>query len=293
VFLLNLPHTIANVFLFARATLGRAPSAHALRETYVEALIDAQDNDLSRAAGPSACFGERRVVKNDAPLLRDYGEISPLSGDERSLARERLAGALALLGRLDRRLLHLVELLVTDVVMRKGEKSGAYTVGWHLGVLQVLPDPAWDVERWAETILHETIHINVFLADLVHGLFRERASFSKPEALVPSAVREGAELRPFDGAFHSACVAVALAYLQFLLGDDRRGAETLGQLEPCVLALRRRSRLLTPYGDAALGQVEAFLEQRSFDALGSSLGDRRLSKFVPPPVQPREDEPLS
>jgi hypothetical protein len=271
-YLCNLPHTLANMFRFTRDVTGVAPGAGNLRERYVEALIRDQGNFLSRAHAPVISFQERKLSRTEESFARGFGAIRALTEAERVVARERLEEGIALLSRLDRRMLDLVNLLVTDFVFAKGEIGGAVTANWLLGVVGLLPLDEWPVERYAETIFHEALHNNVNLSARVHGLYRDPSSLGAPESLVPSAIREGM-LRPLDGAFHSACVAIAVSYFRYLLGDDEGVISLLRQLMLCVRGLESKSHLLTPYANIVVAQMAGFLARPDFDALGDQLSD--------------------
>lgn len=52
-----------------------------------------------------------------------------------------------------------------------------------------------------ETFVHETVHNNVHLSDLLTPLFREPERLKEADSLVPSAIRVG-PLRPLNGAYH-------------------------------------------------------------------------------------------
>ncbi|MET0406624.1 MAG: HEXXH motif-containing putative peptide modification protein [Cystobacter sp.] len=277
-YLLNLPHTLANMHLFIRRTTQCKPEPGALKSRYVEALVQVQGHALSREARPVVGFLERQVARERAPFETGFGPIRRLTGPEQTEVRERVDAALALLARLDRRLHDWVCLLLTDILVAKGDKGAAITAGWMLGVLNLLPLPEWDEVRYAEHLLHETLHNNVFLGERVSPLYLAPEQVNAPEARVLSAIREG-QLRPLDGAFHSACVSVGVAYLHYLRGDDEAVIRYLRQLVGCVQGLSSKAHLFTDYANAGVAQLQGFLARPDFEALGRGLEDPRWMLF--------------
>lgn len=279
----NLPHTIANMARLVRTTTGETPSRDNLRPLYIQALLKAQGNALSQEARPAINFYERRVCRPDLtePFAKRFGAVGPLPEEERARVLERLGQAFERLEHVDRRLVDVIQLLLTDLVFVKGELSGAISARYLVGVISVLPSPEWDAARYAETVLHEALHNNIYLGELLYPMWREPKRLSEPESLVLSAIRVG-EQRPLNGAFHSACVAMGVAYLRYLFGDDEGVNSLLRQLADCVEGLASKKHLLTDYANAVVAQLKEFVERPDFQEVGRRLSDPGLAVFRAP-----------
>lgn len=76
------------------------------------------------------------------------------------------------------------------------------------------PGGGWRPRDYAESLVHETVHLNVFLADMVYRLHtRPAKELEADEHQVVSAVKFG-QMRPLDEAFHFAVVAPPLMLMQ-------------------------------------------------------------------------------
>ena len=132
---------------------------------------------------------------------------------------------------------------------------GGGSFGDSLGVVWFDPDPFWESVDYAETILHEATHQSLFLSDMVRRLFVfEPRELTGEDALVTSAILQTP--RPYDLAFHSACVAAALVdfYLRTEMPD--RSRKFVEPLKHTVAELRRKGHFLTRPGLVILHQLE-------------------------------------
>lgn len=269
----NIPHSIANMAMLVQATLQVKPTTDDLRDRYVEAQARRQGISLHRGPGRQLWFYEPPggadcvIPREREPFASGYGAIRALSPEEREAAVSLLGRSDEILRKLDERLHHLVTLLVSDIVLAKGERAGSMTASWLLGVVSFLPHDEWHEWDYAERLVHEMVHTNLYLGEVIHGMFeRRQPAFATARAL--SAIREG-ELRPIDGAFHSACVAFVLAHFWTRAGVADRAASYLQRCQDALASLADYPHLLNAYGNAIRAQLQQHVSgaERSSQAL--------------------------
>ena len=87
------------------------------------------------------------------------------------------------------------------------------------------PGADWATLDYAMCLVHEGMHLNLFVADKVNGMFGLTSSaLEADEYRALSAVKIG-QRRPLDKAFHAAVVTVPLMFMQ-----DQQGVTTLVDL---------------------------------------------------------------
>jgi HEXXH motif-containing protein len=65
----------------------------------------------------------------------------------------------------------LVDLLVTDVILLPSDSTGGGSAAHLPGLVALSPGPDWNVYDFAESLVHEATHLNLFVGDMVHGLY--------------------------------------------------------------------------------------------------------------------------
>lgn len=168
-------------------------------------------------------------------------------------------------------LMELVNLITTDVVFVQSTRIGGGS-GSHLpGLIGVSPGSAWDGLEMAKCLVHEATHLSTFLCDMLFGLYVEPASaLERDECRVLSAVRVG-EKRPLDKALHSALVAVPTMHLEQLVGQSEIQDQFLPSLRDCTAGLKERTAYFTPYGQAVVDDLAAFVETLDYQSVDTSL----------------------
>jgi hypothetical protein len=282
-YLCNLPHCITNMATLVQRTLQVKPGAADLRARYIEALVQRQGLPLHQGPGRRFWFHDPEgradtvIPRGREPFASGYGAIRALCPDEREAALHLLGRSDEILRTLDPRLHHLVTLLVSDVVLAKGERAGSMTASWLLGVVSFLPHDEWHEWDYAERLVHETIHLNLYLGEAIHELFlRAQPEFATARAL--SAIREG-ELRPIDGAFHAACVSFVLAYFWHRAGVGDKSASYARRCQDAVRSLGEQRHLLSPYGNAIWSQLQRHVNDMDLSALALDMESLSFMRF--------------
>ncbi len=199
----------------------------------------------------------------------EVSEEHLFSREEQTEIRAGTRAAFDLLNRHQERVVEAIRLLVACLLCVKQSGAGGGSFGDSLGVVWFDPSPSWEPADYAETVLHEATHQGVFLCDMVQRLFvREPGEMSSDDALVISAIR--AARRPYDLAFHSACVAAALADFHARTGRRERSRELLQALRPTADELRNKSGFLTQAGLAILEELEQSARPLPISVLGKA-----------------------
>lgn len=229
---------------------------------YFAALNRVQPRPFRTSADGGGPFFDFEVLHPvNLPIVRHFLKVDRVteehafSEDEQAEIREEARAGFELLERYDPRVVEAIDLLVGCFLCARESGVGGGSFGDSLGVVWFDPSPSWDAVDYAETILHEATHQGVFLRDMVRRLFvREPREMTGQDALVLSAVLK--TRRPYDLAFHSACVAAALADFFAKAATPERSRKFLEPLKPTVAELRSKDHLLTDAGLALLGELE-------------------------------------
>ncbi|WP_433330657.1 aKG-HExxH-type peptide beta-hydroxylase [Spirillospora sp. CA-294931] len=164
---------------------------------------------------------------------------------------------------------YLCDLLITNIVLLNSTSTGSAS---HLpGLVAISPGPNWGTYDFAETIVHEITHLNLFILDMVNKLYQlPTEDLARQENRVVSAVKIG-ELRPFDKAFHSAVVAVPLMYMQDARGDSALVDAFAEPLKDCCQGLETERDPFTPYGQTLLDELSEFARTLDFGMVETNL----------------------
>ncbi|MGW3077598.1 MULTISPECIES: aKG-HExxH-type peptide beta-hydroxylase [unclassified Kitasatospora] len=176
----------------------------------------------------------------------------------------------------------LVDLVVTDVVMFSSTNKGGGTGSTLPGLVSMSPGDEWRPHDYAESLVHETVHLNVFLADMVYRLYtRPAKELEADEHRVVSAVKFG-QMRPLDKAFHSAVVAPPLMLMQHLRGETELVDKFRHSIRECTDGLLGKLDLFTPYGQGMVRELAAFAETIDFDLVIRSISGQEFAHYELP-----------
>lgn len=281
---LNEHHSVANLLKIVRAQQGGFPEPNDLKRAVSRCLSDAQGTRLSTDDEIVVSFEDNPLGMQAAQQALFAGEgnqlAARLTADERVSAERNIQHALLLIRHVDPSLHTLMRLVVTDVVCVRVQGSGGGTASNLLGVIWLSPHPRWTTIDYAECLIHEFVHLNIFLGDMVHRIYVNARTVREPDAQVMSAVRQ--ERRPIDKALHSACVAATLSYFYRLLGDNVTADSFLPPLNLCVKEIHGPAyRYLAPYGQRLVAELDSFLQQPTVAWVSTRITDRELLDPMP------------
>ncbi|WP_255784563.1 aKG-HExxH-type peptide beta-hydroxylase [Mycobacteroides abscessus] len=270
---LNLGHAYETTSRLATALIGEHPTADIIDRSYRQAITT-----IRRLAPPdhgrTITFedGEwgRYLIDNNVFEAIFVG-IDASDGVQRGRWQADVEHAFAYVAALNPDLGRLIDLLVTDVVVLNSERTGGGSASHIPGLVCISPGPHWQMVDFAESLVHEAIHLNLFIEDMVYGMYTLPTSdLADDQYRVLSAVKVG-ELRPLDKAFHSAVVAVPLMYMQ-----DRRGESTLVDqfavsLRECTDGLIGKRQFFTEYGQMLVDELRKFAVSLDFEYVENSI----------------------
>lgn len=279
---MNVGHAYENAARYARAMTGRESNANTLHPAYREAIghhrpfaapatgitIDYEDGTWGHWLRESGVFdGIFKGVRTSTP-------------DERSKWPDLTRQAAQSVRELDADLGRIVDLLVTDIVLLPSDSTGGGSASHLPGLVCLSPGPEWQINDFAESLVHEATHLNLFVADMVHGIYTLPASeLVADEHRVVSAVKFG-QRRPLDRAFHSAVVAVPLMWMQHRRGTTALVDQFTTSLRECCEGLNTKRDLFTPYGRLLVDQLSEFADTLDFDSVKEAISGTRFASYA-------------
>lgn len=158
--------------------------------------IDFEDSFLSKSflASPSI----------DQNIL----QIVPTDNSEREVIYKNILEALASLNKTFPQFSAIIELQVAHIIVARNVVYGSGTVSKYPTYIWLSPSPDWEIFDYAECIYHEIVHLNLFLIDIIYGLYRDRSVLHDSTYYSKSVIKK--VKRPIDKSFHSICVADSL-----------------------------------------------------------------------------------
>lgn len=273
----------SNMRLATACLLGHVPSNDALHSDFIRAVNVAQGTTI-KARSDGVC------LEFDNPELVSYltrkDVFSPdetkdgqhlLPTPERSAVEANIRAAMRLIAEVSPNLHRTLSQLIGSIAVYKIPYRDGGTVSCCIGLIWLSPGEDWTIEYYAEMIVHEFVHNSVFLDDMVNGIMPNPEHVTLPEAHAISVLRK--TKRPYDKAFHSACVAIGLMYFYHRLGatekalsyvdDIRRTAEELHQVEGRCRAAG--VELLSDNGRDILASLRSFGEHQDYELIRERL----------------------
>ncbi len=270
---LNVPHTVESVGRLVRASGGAPPGLADLHSAY-RSTIGQMRPIAPPTAGISITYENDswgRYLQSNKIFENIFIEVSPTNNDTRSLWAAQTEKALEYTRDNFPALGYLVDLLITDIVLLTSKVTGGGSASHLPGLVAVSPGPKWAKVDFAETLVHEMTHLNLFVLDMVYRLYElPTTELAEHQHRVVSAVKVG-ELRPFDKAFHSAVVAVPLMYMQEARGETTLVDSFAASLVDCCKGLESKRNLFTPYGQTLLDELAEFARTLDFGLVSNAF----------------------
>ncbi|MET8702748.1 HEXXH motif-containing putative peptide modification protein [Kitasatospora sp. NPDC004723] len=176
----------------------------------------------------------------------------------------------------------LVDLVTTDLVFWSSANKGGGSGSNLPGLVSMSPGDSWKPHDFAESLVHETVHLNVFLEHMVYGLYTLPAKeLEADQYRVLSAVKVG-EMRPLDKAFHSAVVAPPLMLMQHKRGETELVDKFSDSIRACTDGLLELLDVFTPYGQGAVLELASFAESLDFGLVERSISGEQFAHYEMP-----------
>jgi len=132
-----------------------------------------QLNNINESWWIEIFFWDKEIAKIAKPFAKEVWILEFFTNEEQNIINDKIKKSLVLLEKLDKELYDIINLIITDIVVLKWDWTHpSVTSSKILGVIYIMfPSTELTIEEFAETILHETIHINLFLRDIINKLF--------------------------------------------------------------------------------------------------------------------------
>lgn len=278
---LNIHHARETVARLAGALEGEHPTSDGLPAAY-RRMITGMRPIAPPAQGIRVSFKQDTWGRN---LINNKTFENVLEGLEDTDEDDRIAwgrdfkSAVVHTRALNADLGALVDLVVTDVVLFTSRNKGGGSSSHLPGLISMSPGPDWEVHDFAESIVHETVHLNVFLADMAYRLYTLPTKVLEADQhRVLSAVKIG-QMRPLDKAFHSAVVAPPLMFMQALRGETELVDKLRPSLRACTDGLLDKIDCFTPYGQVLVRELRDFTDDYDMDRVAASISGREFAHW--------------
>lgn len=259
-----------------------APSAD-LKRVFIEALnlaqsttiqsldddlyLDFENPDLVRLLVDRTVFSPEEVA----------GGAHLLSIEHQSQFAATIEAAKLLLARANPNLYCLIKQIIGSVAAYRIPHRDGGSVSCCIGLIWLSPHADWTIEYCAEMLVHEFVHNSVFLEDMVRGIMPNPALLEHEEALSVSAIRQ--TRRPYDKAFHSACVTAAIMYYYHIIGESTEASKHLAPLKRTIDELYEHDRvlksrnldLLTENGREMVEELRRFVQGPDYSMIVNAL----------------------
>ncbi|WP_233518249.1 aKG-HExxH-type peptide beta-hydroxylase [Streptomyces corynorhini] len=282
---MNIGHTYENMARLVHAQTGKYPTAKGMSGAYRAAISNPTMRPMAAAsAGLDITYEDgawAEFCTTNGVFEHIFKGAGPTNGPSREAWDSRVAEALTLIQEINPGLRLMVDLLVTDLIILNSGADGGGSASRLPGVVVMSPGAKWGVLDYAMCLVHEAMHLNLFVGDTVYGTFtlssRELGA-DRYRAL--SAVKIGRR-RPLDKAFHAAVVTVPLMFMEHHQGKTTLVDLYTVSLRQACADLKKQREHFTAYGRMLLDELCAFGESINFDSVARATSGREYAGYVP------------
>lgn len=257
---------ISNMRLAVTHLTGMSVPDLRLKEAFIDAMSAAQSTSIKSQADDLYLEFDNpdlvaRLVERTVFSEREVaGQAHLLNSEERAQCFKTVEAAKDLLAKAAPDLYYLVTQVIGSVAAYKIPERDGGSVSCCIGLIWLSPRPEWTAMHFAEMLVHEFIHNSVFLEDMVRGIMPTPSLLEHQDALSVSAIRR--TRRPYDKAFHSACVAAGIMYYYMSIGRTADAEIHFDALRRTVVDLHDRDRALRARGlDLLTGNGRQLLDE--------------------------------
>lgn len=280
---LNSNRVLSNMQLATNYLAGKQIVTKSLKEAFIEAMNIVQSTTIHT-------HSDDIFVEFDNPDLVNFlvekTVFSPedvadgaylLQEGDRSHIYQNIQAAKSLIAQVDPNLHRLITTLIGSVaVYRIADRDGG-TVSCCIGLIWISPTQDWEVDYYAEMLVHEFVHNSVFVEDMVHGIMPNPELLEREEGLTTSVIRK--TQRPYDKAFHSACVGAGIMYFYHAMGNDTKAEGYIPAMQRTIGELYKHDRVLhetglevlTDNGREIVSELQQFIDGPNYDMIAQAL----------------------
>ncbi|MFI1888132.1 aKG-HExxH-type peptide beta-hydroxylase [Streptomyces jumonjinensis] len=282
---MNIGHTYENAARLIHAVSQEYPDPEGLHAAYRAAISSPQ-------LRPMPVEGEKITISYEDGAWADFcngngvfEHIFKGAGPTAGLTREswgtKVAAALGLIKEISPDLHRMVDLLVTDLVILNSGADGGGSASHIPGVVVMSPGERWEPLDYAMCIVHEGMHLNLFLGDKMYGTFTlPSTDLEAEDRRALSAVKIG-QKRPLDKAFHAAIVTVPLMFMEHRQGRTALVDLYTTSLRDACRDLKKQRPYFTEYGRMLLDELCGFGEAIDFDHVAHTISSPDYAGYRP------------
>lgn len=227
-----------------------------------------QQNNLSKESIPKIIFYDSQIakkIKSTGLFVDIFGDFKSIENNKKNLIRANISEAFNIIEKSDDTIFELCNLLITDILCMEGDKMiGGGTASTMIGVICISPDvDNWEPLNYAESIVHEMIHLSLFIIDMVEGLYSDKKILTNSNHFVKSSIR--LEPRPLDKSFHATCVVIGLQYFYYHIREGNKINKFLIPLKESLIDLNKKEKYFTIVGKHILYQLNTLYNNPNYD----------------------------
>ncbi|MFJ1745423.1 aKG-HExxH-type peptide beta-hydroxylase [Streptomyces sp. NPDC088116] len=282
---MNIGHTYESMARLVHAQTGKYPTAEGMSGAYRAAISNPTVRPLAAApTGLDITYedgGWAEFCTANGVFEHIFKGAGPTDGRTREAWDDRVSEALALIHEIDPSLRLMVDLLVTDLVVLNSGADGGGSASQLPGVVVMSPGKKWRVLDYAMCLVHEAMHLNLFVGDMVYGTFTlSSRELDADQYRALSTVKIG-QRRPLDKAFHAAIVTVPLMFMEHHQGKTTLVDLYTIPLRDACLDLKKQHEHFTTYGRMLLDELCAFGESIDFKAVARAISSPEYVGYLP------------
>lgn len=282
---MNIGHTYESMARLVHAQTGEYPTAEGMFGSYRAAISHPtmrpmpaapEGLDITYEDGAWAAFCTANGIF--AHIFKGTG---PTDGPTREAWDDKVTEALTLIHEIDPSLRLMVDLLVTDLVILNSGADGGGSASQLPGVVVMSPGEKWGVLDYAMCLVHEAMHLNLFVGDMVYRTFTlSSRELDADQYRALSAVKIG-QRRPLDKAFHAAIVTVPLMFMEHHQGKTTLVDLYTASLRDACVDLKKQREHFTAYGRMLLDELCAFGKSIDFEAVARATSSPEYAGYLP------------
>ncbi|MFC9424225.1 aKG-HExxH-type peptide beta-hydroxylase [Streptomyces sp. NPDC056987] len=282
---MNIGHIYESMARLVHAHTGEYPTTEGMSGAYRAAISNPTMRPMAAAPAGLDITYEGGAWAEFCTANRIFEHIfkgaGPTDGPAREAWDDNVAEALALIQEIDPGLHLMVDLLVTDLVILNSGADGGGSASRLPGVVIMSPGEKWGVLDYAMCLVHEAMHLNLFVGDMVYGTFTlSSRELDADQYRALSAVKIGRR-RPLDKAFHAAIVTVPLMFMEHHQGRTTLVDLYTASLRDACVDLNRQREHFTAYGRMLLDELCAFGESIDFEVVARAISSPEYAGYLP------------
>ncbi|MDI3390663.1 HEXXH motif-containing putative peptide modification protein [Streptomyces sp. B-S-A8] len=282
---MNNGHLVAGVARLVRAQGGAVPTLEALPAAYRAMATELRPAGLEVQSDSLTITYEdgswAEYCQENAIFAHIFNGAGQTDRATREACEGKVREALQLIEDIHPGLRYMVDLLITDLIILNSGADGGGSASHMPGVVVMSPGPRWETLDYAMCLVHEGLHLGLFVLDKVYSTFTlPSVELHKDQHRALSAVKIG-QMRPLDKAFHAAAVTVPLMYMEYRCGKTALVDQYTKSLADACESLEKQRTYFTPYGAMLLDELSAFGKNIDFELAERSITDPQLAGYRP------------